>query len=67
MAHGFSGMGFPGSRVLWSQAHLCIALVGWVGGLIAAVSWQVLPMFYLAPHAPGALQWGVQILRNNFV
>ncbi len=62
MAHGFSGMGFPGSRVLWSQAHLCIALVGWVGGLIAAVSWQVLPMFYLAPHAPGALQWAVQIL-----
>jgi hypothetical protein len=55
-------MTFPGSRLLWSQAHLCIALVGWVGGLIAAVSWQVLPMFYLAPHAPGALKWTVQIL-----
>jgi len=62
MAHGFSGMGFPGSRLLWSQAHLCIALVGWVGGLIAAVSWQVLPMFYLAPHPPSALKWTVQIL-----
>jgi hypothetical protein len=62
MAHGFSGMGFPGSRLLWSQAHLCIALIGWVGGLIAAVSWQVLPMFYLAPHPPGALKWTVQIL-----
>lgn len=62
MAHGFSGMGFPGSRVLWSQAHLSIALVGWVGGLIAAISWQVLPMFYLAPHAPGPLKWTVQIL-----
>ncbi len=62
MAHGFSGMGFPGSRVLWSQAHLCIALLGWVGALIAAVSWQVLPMFYLAPHAPDALKWTVQIL-----
>jgi len=62
MAHGFSGMGFPGSRVLWSQAHLCIALVGWVGGLIAAVSWQVLPMFYLAPHAPRPLKWTVQLL-----
>jgi len=62
MAHGFSGIGFPGSRILWSQAHLCIALLGWVGGLIAAISWQVLPMFYLAPHAPRPLQWTVQIL-----
>jgi hypothetical protein len=62
MALGFSGIGFPGSRVLWSQAHLCIALVGWVGGLIAAISWQVLPMFYLAPHAPGRFKWTVQIL-----
>jgi len=62
MAHGFSGMGFPGSRILWSQAHLCIALIGWVGGLIVAVSWQVLPMFYLAPHAPSPLKWTVQIL-----
>ena len=62
IAHGFSGMGFPGSRSLWSQAHICIALVGWVGGLITAVSWQVLPMFYLAPHPPQALKWTVQIL-----
>ena len=62
MAHGFSGMGFPGSRMLWSEAHLCIALIGWVGGLVTAVSWQVLPMFYLAPHPPGALKWTVQIL-----
>lgn len=62
MAHGFSGMDFPGSRLLWSQAHLCVALVGWVGGLIAAVSWQVLPMFYLAARPPGALKWTVQIL-----
>ncbi|MBW2494912.1 MAG: hypothetical protein JRE43_09190, partial [Deltaproteobacteria bacterium] len=62
MVQGFRGLGFPGSRVLWSQAHLCIALVGWVGGLIAAVSWQVLPMFYLAPHAPSRLKWTLQIL-----
>jgi len=62
MAHGFSNMGFPGSRLLWSQAHLCVALIGWVGGLIAAVSWQVLPMFYLAPSPPSAIKWTVQIL-----
>jgi len=62
IAHGFSGMGFPGSRVLWSQAHISIALIGWVGGLISAVSWQVLPMFYLAPHPDRRLKWTVQIL-----
>jgi hypothetical protein len=33
-------------------AHALVGLLGWVGGLIAAVSWQVLPMFFFAP-APG--------------
>jgi len=35
--------------MLWVQIHLTLALLGWVGGLIMAVSWQVIPMFYLAP------------------
>jgi len=48
LAHGHSGMRFPGPRPLWRQVHLSVALLGWVGGLISAVSWQVLPMFYLA-------------------
>ena len=34
--------------------HVAIGLLGWIGGLIAAVSWQVLPMFYLSAEAP---QW----------
>ena len=52
MAHGHIGMPFPGSRALWVQVHLSIAFLGWVGGLISAVSWQVLPMFYGAtPHS----------------
>jgi hypothetical protein len=62
MAHGFSGMRFPGSRMLWSQVHLSVALLGWVGGLIIAVSWQVLPMFYLAQRMSPALGWTVQTL-----
>jgi hypothetical protein len=49
MVHGHSGMRFPGARNLWIQVHLTAALLGWVGGLIGAVSWQVIPMFYLAP------------------
>jgi len=64
MAHGFGGMRFPGSRMLWSQVHLSVALLGWVGGLIVAVSWQVLPMFYLARRIPTAHSWTTQILAG---
>jgi hypothetical protein len=60
MAHGYGGMRFPGPRDLWIQVHLCVALLGWVGGLISAVSWQVLPMFYLSAEPPRALKWTVQ-------
>jgi hypothetical protein len=49
MAAGYAGDLFPQNRVLWVQIHLTLALLGWVGGLIVAVSWQVIPMFYLAP------------------
>lgn len=52
MALGHVGMGFPGPRVLWIRVHISVGLLGWVGGLISAVSWHVLPMFYGAkPHA----------------
>jgi hypothetical protein len=50
MAHGHIGMGFPGPRGLWIQVHLSVGFLGWVGCLISAVSWQVLPMFYMAPE-----------------
>jgi hypothetical protein len=36
------------SRLPWIQAHLTLGLLGWVGALLAGVSWQVAPMFYLA-------------------
>ncbi len=36
----------------WTVAHASFGLVVWVGGLITAVSWQVLPMFYLADPLP---------------
>jgi len=51
MARGFAGGPFYGNRMLWMQLHLTVALLGWVGGLIMAVSWQVIPMFYLATTA----------------
>jgi len=49
MAAGYAGDLFPQYRMLWVQVHLTVALLGWVGGLIMSVSWQVIPMFYLAP------------------
>ena len=49
MAAGYAGDLFPQYRMLWVQIHLTLALLGWVGGLIMSVSWQVIPMFYLAP------------------
>lgn len=49
LAGGYMEMSFPMPRPLWTQAHLTVGLLGWVGGLIAAVGWQVVPMFYLAP------------------
>jgi len=52
MAWGFLDGNFPGARGLWVQVHLGTALLGWVGGLITAVSWQVVPMFYLTPPIP---------------
>jgi hypothetical protein len=62
MAHGFSGMHFPGPRALWIQAHASVALLGWVGGLLTAVSWQVLPMFYLARELPSGFKWTLQVV-----
>ncbi len=48
MAHGHAGYEFPGDRRLFIAGHVATALGGWVGGLLVAVSWQVVPMFYLA-------------------
>jgi len=50
MARGYSGSAFPENRFLWTQVHLTLALLGWGGGLIMSVSWQVVPMFYVAPR-----------------
>ena len=50
IAGGFAGGAFSANRMLWVQVHLTLALLGWVGGLIMAVSWRVIPMFYLTPN-----------------
>lgn len=52
MAHGHAGMAFPGERVRFVDAHLALGFFGWVASLLTAVSWQVVPMFYLAEEQP---------------
>ena len=44
-------------RVLALETHLGLAFFGWVGGLLVAVSWQVIPMFYLTPEAEAEGSW----------
>jgi hypothetical protein len=61
IAHGHAGMGFPGARSLWIQVHVSVALIGWVGGLISSVSWQVLPMFYMSNRMNPRLQRALRL------
>ncbi|RMD86749.1 MAG: hypothetical protein D6808_02665 [Candidatus Dadabacteria bacterium] len=37
------------SHPLFFQTHVAFGILGWVGVLIMSVSWQVIPMFYIAP------------------
>jgi hypothetical protein len=47
MAETVAGAGLAVDRGLFIRVHLSLALLGWIGGLIGAVSWQAVPMFYL--------------------
>lgn len=62
MATQHAAQHFQGDRSLWMGTHLVLALLGWVGGLLSAVSWQVVPMFYLAPPLTKRQQVGVLAL-----
>jgi hypothetical protein len=68
MAQGYAGGLFPVNRLLWVQVHMTLALLGWVGGLIMAVSWQVIPMFYLtSPISKTIKRWLFGLLLAGLV
>lgn len=68
IARGYAGGLFPENRMLWVQFHLTVALLGWVGGLIMAVSWQVIPMFYLASNvSKTTMRWFFWLLLTGLV
>ncbi|MFG0319958.1 MAG: hypothetical protein ACF8XB_21985 [Planctomycetota bacterium JB042] len=52
LERALGGEARPGARALWLQVHLTLAFLGWVGALIASVSWQVLPGFHGTPEVP---------------
>ncbi len=51
MERGLTGTPIVSPRGLWIQVHLCVTLLGWIGGLLVSVSWQIVPMFYLTEPA----------------
>ena len=52
----------PGYHPLtWKTAHLGLGLSTWVGGLMIAVSWQVLPMFYMAEEVQPRVRAGITL------
>jgi hypothetical protein len=68
MAQGYAAQLFPEQRILWIQVHLTVALLGWVGGLIMAVSWQVIPMFYLASNVSrSTMRWWLGLLSLGLI
>lgn len=56
LALGYAGVGLPADRAAWTAVHAVAASMGWVGTLIAAVSWHIVPMFYVAPAPPRGVQ-----------
>jgi hypothetical protein len=59
LAYHRAGPGYTADWVQLRHGHGALGLVGWVGGLITGVSWQVIPMFYLTPAFPSWSQRAV--------
>jgi len=58
------GLPIPGGMPAWRSAHFLLGLLVWVGGLVSAVAWQVLPMFYTAPNADPRLTRALVLLQG---
>ncbi len=59
MSRARAGGAFSGDWLTWVYGHLSIGAVVWIGGLITAVSWQVIPIFYLTDMYPRWSRLGV--------
>ncbi len=52
LAWGHATGQLPVERQTLLVAHLALGLLGWVGALLGAVSWQIAPMFWFAGAPP---------------
>ncbi|MBI2378102.1 MAG: hypothetical protein HYV07_29135 [Deltaproteobacteria bacterium] len=52
MAMARAGIDLPGDFLTIRMTHAALGPIVFVGGLIASVSWQVIPMFFLAAQPP---------------
>lgn len=52
LAWGHATGQLPMERQGLLTAHLALGLLGWVGALLAAVSWQIVPMFWMTAAVP---------------
>ena len=62
LAWGHATGALPEHRQVWLATHVALGLIGWVGGLTMAVSWQVVPMFYLTQPFPQRIARGLALL-----
>ena len=56
LALGHAGTGLPLWRGTGTDLHLAFALAGWVGTLVVAVAYQVVPMFQMTAPYPQSLR-----------
>ena len=67
LAAGYAVQGFGVPRHLTDQ-HLVWGLLGWVGLLVVAVAYQVVPMFQLTPNYPPPLmRWLAAVLFISLI
>lgn len=57
MSAGRAGVPFHGDWLTLRWAHAHVGFLGWIGVLVAAASWQVVPLFFLTPTPPDTLPW----------
>lgn len=58
----------PALPYAWVNVHLAWALVGWVGLLVIAVAFEVVPMFQLTPPYPSWLtRWLIRFLFTGLL
>ena len=52
MVFARAGSGYTETWVAWRTTHISFGIVAWIGGLLTAISYQIIPMFYVTSDFP---------------